>query len=397
MVPHGGDDAAAPITIRQLLNHTSGIPTNAWAVVPVDDGDDPGALERRIRGLDRVALASPPGSRYEYGNPSFEVLGLVVQVVSGEPYDEYVARHIFEPLGMTHSHVLASDAFADGASEGFYRWFGLVTAPWRTVYPRATGPAGVTFSSAGDMANWALFQLGDAASAGVLDPASVALMHARTVQYDERHWYGMGWVIRPLWEALDDPPETGPITEPAPDLVEHGGAWETAHTYVGLVPERDLGIVVLANINDRTMSTRYYYTELGILDILAGRDPLRPTLFEPPWIRYGKQLVMLLFALQLATIALTIRSVRRARAGPRPRRGPILLATLALAVDAAVLYLLFVAAPSWFGTTPQQISNAAPDVGPLMVAMTGLAIVWAPLRTILLLRAGRSPRATAIA
>ena len=139
-----------------------------------------------------------------------------------------------------------------------------------------------------------------------------------------RHWYGMGWVIRPFWEALHYPPETG-RRRSRHRTSWSTGAWKTAHTYVGLVPERDLGIVVLANINDRTMSTRYYYTELGILDILAGRDPLRPTLFEPPWIRYGKQLVMLLFALQLATIALTIRSVRRARAGPRPRRGPILL------------------------------------------------------------------------
>jgi CubicO group peptidase (beta-lactamase class C family) len=393
----GEGESSAGITIRRLLNHTSGIPSNASAVVPIDDGDDPDALERRIRGLAQATLSTPPGDRYAYGNPGYEVLGLVIQAVSGEPYDEYIGHHIFEPLRMTHSHVLAADAFADGASEGFYRWYGLVTAPWRTPYPRATGPAGVTFSSARDMAEWALFQLGHEEPANVLDPAAVARMHARTVQYDVRHWYGMGWVIRPLWEALDDPPKTGPITDRVPDLVEHGGAWETAHTYIGLVPERDLGIVVLANINDRTMSTRYYYTELGILNILAGGDPLTPILFEPPLIRYGKQLVMLLFALQLVTIPLTVRTVRRTRAGHRPRPVLTLLGTaLALAVDGGVLYLLLVVAPGWYGTTLRQISNAAPDVGPLMVAMTGLALVWAPLRTILLLRAVRSTRATAI-
>ena len=343
-----------------------------------------------------MQLATIPGERYAYDNANYEILGLVVQAVSGEQYDEYVAHHIYEPLGMTHSHVLATDAFEDGASEGFYRWYGLVAAPWRTAYPRATGPAGVTFSSAADMARWALFQLGHAGKSGVLATGDVEAMHAQAVQYDERHWYGMGWVSRPLWEALDDPPETGPITDPVPDLVEHGGAWETAHTYIGLVPERDWGVVILANINDRTMSTRYYYTELGVLNILSGGDPLEPSLFEPPVIRFGKQLVLLLFLLQLATIPLTIIVVRRARSGTRPHAALVVtMAALALVVDAAVLYLLLVVAPSWFGVSTTQLFEAAPDVGPLMRGALVLALVWAPVRTILLLLSlrARRPRA----
>ena len=389
----GDGTASADITIRQLLTHTSGITRDPWAAASASDGDDGGALERRIRGLAATQLESLPGERYAYSNPNFEILGLVVQTVAGEPYDAYVERHIYQPLGMAHSHVLAADAFADGASEGFYRWYGLVTAPWRTAYPRATGPAGVTFSSAMDMARWALFQLGHAGESGVLSATDIEAMHERGVQYDERHWYGMGWVVGPLWETLADPPEEGPITDPVPDLVEHGGAWETAHTYVGLVPERDWGVVILANINDRTMSTRYYYTELGVLNILSGGDPLEPSLSEPPVVRFGKPLVMLLFLLQLATIPLTILVVRRARAGSRPHAAPIVaLAGLALVVDAVVVYLLVVVAPAWFGVTTTQLFDAAPDVGPLMRVELVLAVVWAPVRTILLLLVLRAPR-----
>ena len=389
-----GDGAAsADITIRQLLTHTSGIPPDSWAALSADDGDDGGALERRIRGLAATQLESLPGERYAYSNPNYEVLGLVVQAVSGEPYDAYIARHVYEPLGMAHSHVLAADAFADGASEGFYRWYGLATAPWRTAYPRATGPAGVTFSSAADLARWALFQLGHAGESGVLPSADVEAMHARGVQVDERHWYGMGWVVRPLWETLADPPETGPITDPVPDLVEHGGAWETAHTYIGLVPERDWGVVILTNINDRTMSTRYYFTELGVLNILSGGDPLEPSSFEPPIIRFGRQLVLIMFLLQLATIPLTILVVRRARTSSVPHSGLIVAAAgLALVVDALVLYLLVVIAPGWFGVTTTQLFDAAPDVGPLMRGSLVLAVVWAPVRTILLGRVLRGSR-----
>lgn len=384
---------SARITVRHLLNQVSGIP--AWATVANDpvDGDDPGALERRVRSLEGVALAAEPGERHLYGNVSYEILGLIVQVVSGRPFDEWVATRIYEPLGMVHSHVLAADAFADGASEGFYRWFGLRTAPFRTPYPRATGPAGVSFSSANDMARWALFHLGHLSASGVLRPDSLAQLHEPAVQYDERHWYGMGWVIRPLWEELDDPPESGPISEPVPDLVEHGGSWETARTYIGLVPERDWGIVVLANVNDQTMSTRYFYVELGLLSILSGTSPPAPRLFEPPLIRYGKQLLVILFLLQLVAIAWTAWVVRRARAGARPPRVAIVTgAVLALALDAVVLYLLLSVAPGWYGRSVDQIARSAPDVGPLMILMLVLAAAWGPIRTLVLLLAARRPR-----
>ena len=316
-----------------------------------------------------------------------------MEVVDGRPFHEVVRDRIYAPLGMTHSHVLADEAFADGASEGFYRWFGLIAAPYRTPYPRATGPAGVSFSSAADMARWALFQLGHPPDgAGVLRPASLPALHARGPQIDERHWYGIGWVIRPLWEALDDPPASGPITDPVPDLVEHGGSWETAHTYIGLVPERDWGVVVLANINDATMSTRYYWTELGLLNLLAGGEPLVPEPFEPLHVRYGKLLILLLLGLQLMALGWTALVLRRGRpAGRRGRTGIVAGAAAALVVDLGVLVFLLVAIPDWFGIRFEWVVMAAPDVGPVMIVMVALAAVWGPIRTVLLLRLARRP------
>jgi CubicO group peptidase (beta-lactamase class C family) len=385
------------ITVRRLLQHVSGLPRRIDDPTSTAEGDGVDAIARRVAGLAGVPLIAAPGERYEYGNVNYEVLGQVVEAVTGRPFDEVVEQRIYEPLGMTHSHVLAEEAFADGASEGFYRWFGLRTAPYRTAYPRATGPAGVSFSSAADMGRWALFQLGHGPpGATVLSPASVAALHARGPQYDDRHSYGLGWVIRPLWETLDEPPPDGPITTPVPDLVEHGGAWTTAHDYIGLVPERDWGVVLLANVNDATMRTRYFWTDLGLLNLLAGGDPPVPAPFEPPEIRYGKQLVVLLLALQLLALGATAWVTRRG--GTPARRSRVWIATGAagaLIVDAVVVWLVLVAAPAWFDAPVERIVRDAPDAGPLMVGMVLLAVIWGPIRTILLLRAARRTPAPA--
>jgi hypothetical protein len=175
-----------------------------------------------------------------------------------------------------------------------------------------------------------------------------------------------------------------------PDLVEHGGDWDTAHTYVGLVPEREFGIVLLSNINDRTMTTRYFYIELGLLNILSGKDPLEPRLFEPPIVRYGKPLLIGLLVLQLVAIAWTVVTVRRARSRRISSRFAIILgAGLALTVDAFVIYLLLAAAPQWYSASVIDVIRATPDVGPLMMLMLLLAVIWAPARTVALLWASR--------
>lgn len=390
---------ASAITLRNLLQHVGGLDTSVDNPTSTAEGNGDDAIARRLRILAGVPLIAPPGEHYLYGNINYEVLGAVIEAVTGRRFEEVVHDRIYAPLGMQHSHVLAEEAFADGASEGFYRWFGLRTAPFRTPYPRATSPSGVSFSSAADMARWALFQLGHPpGGATLLRPESVAELHAKGPQIDDRHWYGLGWVIRPLWEALDATPAEGPITEPVPDLVEHGGSWETAHTYIGLVPERGWGVVLLTNINDATMSTRYFWTELGLLDLLSGGEPEAPRPFEPVEIRYGKQLVLLLFGLQLTALALTVPVVR----GGRPRtvrsRATILAGTAAaLVVDLAVLDLLLVQAPAWFKQPIEGIVQYAPDVGALLIPMVVLAGLWGPVRTVLLLRVARRTPASRIA
>lgn len=108
--------ASARITVRHLLHHTSGLPENsAYGPMLSNDSRDE-ALGDRVRALESVPLSHDVGTAYEYTDANYDALGLVVQTVSGQSYESYIAEHVFSPLGMRHSYTNQSDARRNGLS-----------------------------------------------------------------------------------------------------------------------------------------------------------------------------------------------------------------------------------------------------------------------------------------
>src|SRR6266487_934513 len=136
--------ASARITVRHLLSQTSGLPASSCEPDPATM-----SLEQFVRGLGTVVLDRPVGSRYNYCNANYNVLGLIVQTVSGQPYGTYIEQHIFAPLQMHHSFALEQEARRDGLAQG-HRWLFGVPAPF-DYYEAAAVPAGYLVSSAEDM------------------------------------------------------------------------------------------------------------------------------------------------------------------------------------------------------------------------------------------------------
>ena len=113
--------ALGAATIRQLLNHTSGIPDYSDLNV-----EHPGMLNAEVlnslRKVDKPLF--PPGERYQYSNSGYVLLGLIVERVSGKPLSLYLQDEIFKPLSMKNSFVLTSENQKTSAVARGYNAFG---------------------------------------------------------------------------------------------------------------------------------------------------------------------------------------------------------------------------------------------------------------------------------
>ncbi len=182
-------DASAQITVRMLINQTSGLP-QAPTFVTWNWPDTPDALERHVRLLAKMRLLSPPGTRFSYSNANSVVLGMIVQVVSGQSYEDDLRQHIFAPLDMQHSFVSQEEALRHGMAQGYRWWFGY-PLPFTAPYSRANLPAGFIIASAEDMAHFLIAQMNGGRYRGrsVLSPEKIALMQAEP----GASAFGMGW------------------------------------------------------------------------------------------------------------------------------------------------------------------------------------------------------------
>src|SRR5215207_2177300 len=128
--------ASAQITVRHLLNQTSGLP-QLCGLRPLTDFDDsPGATERQARALSTLVLARPVGSAWEYSNMNYNLLGLIVEAASGDSYEACVQDHIFAPLEMTHSYTSQAEAKQNGMAVGHRYWFAIPFAEPNLPMPR---------------------------------------------------------------------------------------------------------------------------------------------------------------------------------------------------------------------------------------------------------------------
>jgi CubicO group peptidase (beta-lactamase class C family) len=165
-----------PITLRDLMTHTPGFEdTFAGSFVNTKGQLIP---YRDYLVAHVPAEIFPPGRIVAYSNYGAMLAGYIVQRVSGEPYDEYIERHIFQPLGMDHStfEQPLPAALAPDMSKGYVTASDPKPGPFEYV---EVAPAGALSSTATDMAHFMIAQLegGSYDGASILSPATTQLMH----------------------------------------------------------------------------------------------------------------------------------------------------------------------------------------------------------------------------
>ena len=114
-------DVARRVTITQLLQHRSGVGGNIFAAPAGKGRGDLRTLGDYLPLFVEAPLLFEPGSRQQYSNAGYVVLGLLVERLSGESYYDYVRRHIYEPAGMTRTAHWAVDSLPANAAIGYTR------------------------------------------------------------------------------------------------------------------------------------------------------------------------------------------------------------------------------------------------------------------------------------
>ena len=245
-------DYGAPLTIRHMLTHTSGL--RDWGNVASIAGWPRGTrVHTHAQVLDIISrqrsLNFPSGTRYSYCNTGYNLAAIIVERVSGQPFTEFTRTRIFEPLGMTrtswrddYTRIVKdrSIAYAESMS-GF-----SMEMPFENVY----GQGGL-LTTVGDLLRWA----GNLSQPKVGDPAFVKEEQEPGRFNDGRqHGYALGLMIG-TYQGMRE--------------VSHSGATAAYRAYLSSYPDRQLAVAVLCNVGTGN-ATQFAH---AVADVYLGAPP----------------------------------------------------------------------------------------------------------------------------
>jgi CubicO group peptidase (beta-lactamase class C family) len=252
------DDRYKDITIRQMLNHTSGIPDvqdYEWYNPQYDEG----AAERYVRSLKDQKMLFAPEEGARYSNMAFDILGDVIAKVSGLSFEDYVTQNILDPLKMKESSFLIKEISEElRTSPHIWDYKPVVS----DVYPynRRHAPSSTLNSNVVEMMNWAQTNLNMGILDGIriLEEESYKILWDGTVKLNNEE-VGLSWFIGNYHEMR---------------TISHGGGDLGYRSYITLVPEKELGIILASNYSLTPIGSIHN----GVLAILFGYEYELPRL-----------------------------------------------------------------------------------------------------------------------
>jgi CubicO group peptidase (beta-lactamase class C family) len=232
------EDVAARLTVKHLLNHSSGLPGDFFP----DTGRGDDCLERYLPVLAEVELTHPLGALFSYSNAAFVLTGLVIERVTGGTWDQALRTRLIQPLGLPKTVTLPEEALLHRAAVGH---IGIgddqrVAPVW--VLPRNCGPAGLICAQVRDVVEFARLHLtGGLSRAGdrLVSADAIEAMQQVTISVPgadaARLGFGLGWGLG-RWSD-------------SPVLLHDGGTIGQACA-LRVLPEKNVAICLAANGGD---------------------------------------------------------------------------------------------------------------------------------------------------
>lgn len=224
------EDAAAKVTVLQLLNHTAG-----WEGDFFEDtgaGDD--ALTRYVERMSGLRQEFPPGAAVSYNNASLSLAGRVIEKVTGSVFEQAVRELVLDPLALNDTFFFPAEIMTRRFCVGHNlddKGRPTVARPW--ALPRASAPAGGMTATAGDQLAWARFHLGDGSP--LLSRARLQRMQEPTVAMPGSALgdaVGISWLLQDV---------------DCVRLVAHGGTTIGQYSTFVMVPERGFALISMTN------------------------------------------------------------------------------------------------------------------------------------------------------
>jgi len=256
------------LTIRDLVSHRSGYadPIHLW--------HESGLSREEV--VDRLVTVEPDAalrSEFRYNNAMYVVAGEVVEAASGMSWDDFIQKRILDPLDMnwsapTPSALAERSNVASPHSRSLLNTFGAVQ-PSEMIRFENIAPAGAVQTNARDMTAWLKMQLGGGKYEGerLLEQASVRGLQKPKVAFPDDQLgplsratdgmaYGSGWFV---------------LDYRGRKVAMHGGGAPGQRSYVGIMPSKNLGVVVLSNMHGTEISQALTYY---VFDLFIEAKPL---------------------------------------------------------------------------------------------------------------------------
>lgn len=243
-------DTGEEVTIRQLLNHTSGIDRSGVMKLIGEHGRTGMPLREEVTTYCSGDLEWEPGTRFGYNNGAYLILGAVIEEVYGAPYADVLREVVLDPVEMADTGMDDSRRILARRADGYDRSADGLRKP-EFVEATLAGCAGGVYSTVGDLYRW------DRA----LSTDQVLSAAAREQMFTPGMGrYGFGWFI------VDVP--VGPAGEPR-TVIRHPGEGDGFHSVLWRIPTDGVAVVMISNLGRMDADGM----AASILDVVYGRTP----------------------------------------------------------------------------------------------------------------------------
>lgn len=339
------------ITVRQLLNHTSGLGEHQT--------------------LENYKIINQQGTHY-YANVNYSLLGEIIETVSGKSYNGYITENLFEPLQLSNTAATLDKSLNNGLIDGYTNYWGFHIKS-NHKYPSSknawiTVPAGYISSSANDLGKYLQMYLNG--GQGIISKQSIDTMfYGDTVYVDDDvpYWYGYGWTT--VKEPLSEP------------VLRHSGLIETGIACIFILPESDIAIAITANVNDYFVTNEMMDSlGWGVVLMLLGSSPNEITGNEYVLSHIRIDLIMLVvLTVAVLSVCLIPKYINRIN-----RRKRLLTVLLLMAFHLILPIFILQLVPIFFAT-PLWVAKAfVPDVFITVIISSTLLFVSGLIKSIIL-------------